>query len=108
MLETHYLAGGAVPNIVSALIAAAKANIPLPFETATAIDLAGRDINAAVETSVNPKVIDAPRDGYLSAVAKDGIYESSIHYKNIVFATVLYFIKVLINFFKYIGMYYCI
>ena len=73
MLETHYLAGGTVPNVVSALIAAAKANIPLPFETATAIDLAGRDVKAAVETSVYPKVIDAPRDGYLSAVAKDGI-----------------------------------
>ena len=73
MLVTHYLAGGTVPNVVSALIAAAKANIPLPFETATAIDLAGRDVKAAVETSVYPKVIDAPRDGYLSAVAKDGI-----------------------------------
>ena len=44
MLETHYLAGGAVANVVSALIAAAKANIPLPFETASAIDLAGRDV----------------------------------------------------------------
>ena len=73
MLETHYLAGGNVPNIVMALIASDKANIPLPFETATAIDLAGRDVKSAVETSVYPKVIDAPRDGYLSAVAKDGI-----------------------------------
>ncbi len=73
MLETHYLAGGNVANIVVALIASDKANIPLPFETATAIDLAGRDVKSAVETSVYPKVIDAPRDGYLSAVAKDGI-----------------------------------
>ena len=73
MLETHYLAGGNVPNIVMALIASDKANIPLPFETATAIDLAGRDVKSAVETSVYPKVIDAPRDGYLSAVATDGI-----------------------------------
>ena len=73
MLETHYLAGGNVTNIVMALIASDKANIPLPFETATAIDLAGRDVKSAVETSVYPKVIDAPRDGYLSAVAKDGI-----------------------------------
>ncbi len=73
MLETHYLAGGNVANIVMALIASDKANIPLPFETATAIDLAGRDVKSAVETSVYPKVIDAPRDGYLSAVAKDGI-----------------------------------
>jgi len=73
MLETHYLAGGNVANIVVALIASDKANIPLPFETATAIDLAGRDVKSAVETSVYPKVIDAPKDGYLSAVAKDGI-----------------------------------
>ena len=73
MLETHYLAGGNVKNIVAALIAADKANIKLPFETATAIDLAGRDVNEAVQTSVYPKVINAPKDGYLAAVAKDGI-----------------------------------
>jgi len=73
MLETHYLAGGNVENIVSALIASDKAKIQLPFEIATAIDLAGRDVKSAVETSVYPKVINAPVDGYLSAVAKDGI-----------------------------------
>ena len=73
MLETHYLAGGQVENIVKALIAADKASIPLPFETATAIDLAGRDVKEAVQTSVYPKVINAPVDGYLAAVAKDGI-----------------------------------
>ena len=71
MLETHYLAGGNVANVVMALIASDKANIDLPFQTATAIDLAGRDIKSAVETSVYPKVIDAPKDGFLSAVAKD-------------------------------------
>ena len=73
MLETHYLAGGNVENIVYALIASNKAKIQLPFETATAIDLAGRDVKSAVETSVYPKVINAPVDGFLSAVAKDGI-----------------------------------
>ena len=73
MLETHYLAGGQLGNVVKALIAADKANIPLPFETATAIDLAGRDVKEAVQTSVYPKVINAPIDGYLAAVAKDGI-----------------------------------
>ena len=73
MLETHYLAGGNVENIVFALIASDKAKIQLPFEIATAIDLAGRDVKAAVETSVYPKVINAPVEGYLSAVAKDGI-----------------------------------
>ena len=73
MLETHYMASGNVANVVIALIASDKANIPLTFETATAIDLAGRDVKTAVETSVYPKVIDVPKDGYLAAVAKDGI-----------------------------------
>jgi uncharacterized protein YqfA (UPF0365 family) len=73
MLETHQLAGGQVPNVVNALIAAEKANIALTFETATAIDLAGRDVQTAVATSVYPKVIDVPLEGYLAAVAKDGI-----------------------------------
>ena len=73
MLETHYLAGGNIQNIVDAMIAANKANIPLTFETATAIDLAGRDVKEAVQTSVYPKVIDVPQKGYLAAVAKDGI-----------------------------------
>ena len=73
MLETHQLAGGQVPNVVIALIAAEKANIALTFETATAIDLAGRDVQTAVATSVYPKVIDVPLEGYLAAVAKDGI-----------------------------------
>ena len=73
MLETHYLAGGSVVNVVAALIAADKANIPLQFATATAIDLAGRDVKTAVQTSVYPKVIDAPASGTLAAVAKDGI-----------------------------------
>ncbi len=73
MLETHYMASGNVANVVFALIASDKANIQLTFETATAIDLAGRDVKTAVETSVYPKVIDVPKDGYLAAVAKDGI-----------------------------------
>lgn len=76
-LETHYLAGGHVNEVVRAMIAAEKANIPLEWNQATAIDLAGRDIFEAVKTSVNPKVIDCPPDsksgGVISAVAKDGI-----------------------------------
>ncbi len=62
-LESHYLAGGKVPNVVRALIAANRANIELGLKTATAIDLAGRDILEAVQTSVNPKVIDCPKRG---------------------------------------------
>jgi len=73
-LETHYLAGGHVPDVVSAMIAADKANIPLDWRRATAIDLAGRDLRDAVQTSVNPKVIDCPsHGGYITGVAKDGI-----------------------------------
>jgi len=72
-LETHYLASGNVANVVNALIAADKANIELDYKTATAIDLAGRDVQEAVQTSVYPKVIDCPTDGKVSAVAKDGI-----------------------------------
>lgn len=73
-LETHYLAGGHVPDVVSAMIAADKANIPLDWRRATAIDLAGRDLRDAVATSVNPKVIDCPsHGGYITGVAKDGI-----------------------------------
>tara|TARA_Y100000590_G_scaffold459064_1_gene615136 strand:- start:5675 stop:6514 length:840 start_codon:yes stop_codon:yes gene_type:complete len=73
MVETHFLAGGNVPNVSIALIASDKARIPLDFSTCTAIDLAGRDVKGAVETSVYPKVIDAPVNGTLAAVAKDGI-----------------------------------
>jgi uncharacterized protein YqfA (UPF0365 family) len=76
-LESHYLSGGRVPNVVRALIAANRANINLTFKTATAIDLAGRDILDAVQTSVNPKVIDCPdpKRGKetVDAVAQDGI-----------------------------------
>ena len=72
-LETHFLAGGNVSNVVDALIAADKANIDLDFKTSTAIDLAGRDVKEAVQTSVYPKVIDCPREDKVSAVAKDGI-----------------------------------
>ena len=72
-LETHYLASGNVANVVNALIAADKANIELDYKTATAIDLAGRDVKEAVQTSVYPKVIDCPVEGKVSAVAKDGI-----------------------------------
>ncbi len=76
-LESHYLAGGRVPNVVRALIAANRANIDLTLKTATAIDLAGRDILDAVQTSVNPKVIDCPdpKKGRetVDAVAQDGI-----------------------------------
>jgi uncharacterized protein YqfA (UPF0365 family) len=77
-LEAHHLAGGRVPLVVQALIAANKAKIrELDFKLAAAIDLAGRNVREAVQTSVYPKVIDCPgknsgRDS-LDAVAKNGI-----------------------------------
>ncbi len=69
-LETHYMAGGHVPSVIKALISADKANIALTFKQAAAIDLAGRDVFEAVQTSVNPQVINTPS---VTAVAKDGI-----------------------------------
>ncbi|MEK6247350.1 MAG: flotillin-like protein FloA [Planctomycetales bacterium] len=77
-LESHYLSGGNVPLVIRACIAANKAKIvDLSFKQATAIDLAGRNVLEAVQTSVYPKVIDCPAVGsgrtYLDAVAKNGI-----------------------------------
>lgn len=77
-LEALYLAGGNVPNVIRALIAAHRADLDLNFDRAAAIDLAGRDVLDAVQTSVNPKVIDCPdpaksRQAYLSAIAKNGV-----------------------------------
>lgn len=75
LLEAHYLAGGNVFGIVKALISADKANIPLSFQKAAAIDLAGRDVFRAVRMTVSPKVIQTPR---VSAVAKDGIQLTAV------------------------------
>ncbi len=76
-LESHYLAGGRVPNVSRAMIAANRAVLDLDWKKACAIDLAGRDIIDAVQTSVNPKVIDVPNvksgKSTIDAVAKDGI-----------------------------------
>ncbi|MCR9115453.1 MAG: flotillin-like protein FloA [bacterium] len=76
-LEAHHLAGGNVLLVIRALISANKAKtIKLSFREATAIDLAGRDVLEAVQTSVYPKVIDCPAKGSrnsLDAVAKNGI-----------------------------------
>ncbi len=77
-LEAHYLAGGSVPNVIKAIIAAHRADIDLDFDRAAAIDLAGRDVLDAVQTSVYPKVIDCPdpkrsQRTTLSAIAKNGV-----------------------------------
>ena len=77
-LEAHYLAGGNVPNVISAIIASHRAAIDLDFDRACAIDLAGRDVLEAVQTSVYPKVIDCPdprrsQKSTLSAIAKNGV-----------------------------------
>ena len=77
-LEAHFLAGGSVPSVIQAIIAAHRADIDLDFDRAAAIDLAGRDVLDAVQTSVTPKVIDCPdpkRSGRatLSAIAKNGV-----------------------------------
>ena len=77
-LEAHYLAGGNVPNVIRAIIVAHRADIDLDFDRAAAIDLAGRDVLDAVQTSVYPKVIDCPDPNRshkttLSAIAKNGV-----------------------------------
>ena len=69
-MEAHYLAGGNLDRVVTALITARGANIQLGFAEACAIDLAGRDVLQAVQMSVNPKVIETP---VVAAIAKDGI-----------------------------------
>lgn len=78
LIEAQMLAGGNVQRITLALIAAHRAGIELDWDTAAAIDLAGRDILEAVQLSVNPKVISCPdpedgRGSVLDGVAKDGI-----------------------------------
>jgi len=76
-LESHLLAGGRVLNVTRAMIAANRAVLDLDWKKACAIDLAGRDITDAINTSVNPKVIDVPNANWdrqsVDAVAKDGI-----------------------------------
>ncbi len=76
-LESHYLSRGNVPKTSTAVIAAHKAGMDLPWKTAAAIDLAGRDVLDAVKTSVNPKVIDCPDPTkgrqFLDAVCRNGI-----------------------------------
>ncbi|MDD7305629.1 MAG: flotillin-like protein FloA [Peptoniphilaceae bacterium] len=69
-LESHYLSGGDVNQVVDALIAAERANIDLTFEQAAAMNLAGRNVFEAVQVSVTPKVINTPK---ISAVAQNGI-----------------------------------
>lgn len=69
-LESHYLSGGDVNQVVDALIAAERANIDLQFEQAAAMNLAGRNVFEAVQVSVTPKVINTPK---ISAVAQNGI-----------------------------------
>jgi len=77
-LEAHYLAGGDVMKVIRSLIAAHRADIDLDFDRAAAIDLAGRDVLEAVQTSVYPKVIDCPdpqrsNKTTLSAIARNGV-----------------------------------
>lgn len=74
-MQSHYMAGGSVQNVVSALIAASKANIDLNWDTATSIDLAGRNVLEAVQMSVNPKVIQTP---LIEAVSHDGIQVKAV------------------------------
>ena len=79
-LEAHFLARGNVAKVATAVIAAHKAGIDLPWRIAAAIDLAGRDILDAVKTSVNPKVIDCP-DPNKGRPTLDGVCKNGIQLK---------------------------
>jgi uncharacterized protein YqfA (UPF0365 family) len=74
-MEAHYLAGGNINLLINSLISANRAGIPLDFDRAAAIDLAGRNVFEAVQMSVNPKVITTPK---ITAVAKDGIQLTAV------------------------------
>src|SRR5437899_3433466 len=79
-MEAHYLSRGNVPKTATAVIAAHKAGMDLPWRVAAAIDLAGRDILDAVKTSVNPKVIDCP-DPSKGRPTLDGVCRNGIQLK---------------------------
>ena len=66
-----------MPKTATAVIAAHKAGMDLPWRTAAAIDLAGRDVLDAVKTSVNPKVIDCP-DPAKGRTTLDGVCKNGI------------------------------
>lgn len=80
-LEAHYLAGGNIRNVIRAMIAAHRARIPLDWNTAAAIDLAGRNVLEAVQTSVDPKVIDCPDPRHLGRITLDGVAKDGIQLK---------------------------
>jgi uncharacterized protein YqfA (UPF0365 family) len=80
-MESHFLAGGRVLLVVRALIAAHRAQIPLDWNTAAAIDLAGRNVLEAVQTSVKTKVIDCPDSNRTGRPTLDGIAKNGIQLK---------------------------
>lgn len=80
-LEAHYLAGGNIRNVVRALIVAHRAKIELDWNTAAAIDLAGRNVLEAVQTSVDPKVIDCPDPKQFGRTTLDGVAKNGIQLK---------------------------
>ena len=80
-LEAHYLAGGNVRRVIQSMIAAHRAKIDLDWDTAAAIDLAGRNISEAVQTSVNPRVIDCPDPSKSGRITLDGVARDGIQLK---------------------------
>lgn len=80
-LEAHYLAGGNIKTVVRALVVAHRARIPLDWNTASAIDLAGRNVLEAVQTSVDPKVIDCPDPKSFGRTTLDGVAKNGTQLK---------------------------
>src|SRR5260370_545893 len=79
--EALFLSQGNVRRVVQALIVAHRAKINLDWETATGIDLAGRNVLEAVQTSVSPKVIDCPDPRRSARTTLDGVAKNGIQLK---------------------------
>lgn len=69
-LQSHYQSGGNVPSLAKALVAAEKAGMNLDYKLAARIDLAGKNVFEAVQTTISPKVINTPE---FKALSRDGI-----------------------------------
>lgn len=63
-LETHYLAGGRVTNVVHALIRAKSEGLALTWEQASAADFAGTDVDGILDAAKRWEDASATRGGH--------------------------------------------
>lgn len=69
-LASHFFAGGNIRQVIDAMIIAHKSKIPLTFDLASAIQLAGINLVEVVRMHVEPAILETPE---ISAIARDGI-----------------------------------